>query len=120
MTLQDAMTYQVYAVAGDTVNPDKFAAKIKSSLQEKGYTAYGIGKELVSFDDVPEEIDIIDLCIRADRGLALLKATQKSCKGVVVQPGAESPQLLAWLEEQKIPYIQSCLLIGLRDYPRQP
>ena len=118
MTLQEVMNQQVYAVAGDTVNPEKFAARIKSGLLEKGYTAYGIGKELKSFDQVPEEIDIIDLCLRADRGLELMKKTTKKCKCVVIQPGADSPELLAWLEKQQIPYLQSCLLVGMKEYPR--
>ena len=118
MTLQDAMNQQVYAVAGDTLNPDKFAAQIKTGLQDQGYTAYGVGKELSSFDEVPEDIDIIDLCMRADRALALLKAAHKPCKGVVIQPGAESPELIAWLTEQQIPFIQNCLLVGMQEYPR--
>lgn len=119
MTLQEVMTQQVFAVAGDTCKAEKFAAKIKAGLLEKGYTAYGVGKELASFDDVPEEIDVIDLCIRADRGLALLKNTNKKCRCVVVQPGAESPELLSWLEQEKIPYLQSCLLVGMEQYPRK-
>ena len=118
MTLQDVMNRQVYAVAGDTRNPEKFAARIKTGLQEQGYTAYGVGKELASFDEIPENIDVIDLCIRADRGLELLKTTKKSYKAVVVQPGAESPELLAWLTEQQIPFLQDCLLIGMEQYPR--
>lgn len=118
MTLEEVMNQQVYAVAGDTLNPDKFAAKIKSGLLAAGYTAYGVGKELSSFNDIPEDVDILDLCIRADRGLALLQENQKPFKCVVIQPGAESPELLQWLDEQKIPYLQNCLLIGMQQYPR--
>ncbi len=119
MTLQEVMTRQVFAVAGDTLHPEKFAAKIKTGLLEKGYTAYGVGKELASFDDVPEEIDIIDLCIRADRGLELLQKTTKKYQCVVIQPGAASSELLAWLEAEKIPYLQDCLLVGMERYPRE-
>lgn len=118
MELREVMEQQVFAVAGNTVDPEKFAAKIKSGLLEQGYTAYGVGKELGSFNDVPEEIDVIDLCIRADRGLELLKAYRGTAKCVVVQPGAESPELLAWMEEQGVPYLQGCLLVGVRTYPR--
>ena len=119
MTLKEIMDQQVYAVAGDTSNPEKYAAKIKAGLQKNGYTAYGVGKELESFDQIPEEIDIIDLCVRADRGLELMKHTAKKCKCVVIQPGASSPELLDWLEKQKIPYLQGCLLVGMQEYPRK-
>lgn len=119
MTLQEVMAQQVYAVAGDTLNPDKFAAKIKRDLLEAGYTAYGVGKELASFNDVPGNVDILDLCLRADRGLALLKENRKPFRCVVIQPGAESPELLAWLEENQVPYLQGCLLVGLEKYPRR-
>ena len=46
MELKEIMNQQVFAVAGNTQNPEKFAAKIKSGLTRQGYTAYGIGKEL--------------------------------------------------------------------------
>ena len=118
MTLQEVMGQQVYAVAGDTTNPEKYAAKIKNALQAAGYTAYGVSKELTSFNEIPEEIDILDLCIRADRGLALLQENRKAFKCVVVQPGADSPELLAWMEQQQIPYLQGCLLKGLEQFPR--
>lgn len=118
MNLQEVMSQQVYAVIGNTENPEKFAAKIKARLLEQGYTAYGIGKQLSSLNAIPEEIDIIDLCARAETSLQLLKECQKPCKCVVIQPGAESPELLSWLETQNIPYLQSCLLDGMATYPR--
>ena len=119
MELKEIMSQQVFAVAGNTQNEEKFAARIKNGLIAQGYTVYGVGKELASFNDIPEEIDIIDLCIRPEAGLALLRENRKPCKCVVLQPGAESPELMAWLEEQHIPYVQNCLLVGMRTYPRK-
>lgn len=119
MELQEIMNQQVFAVVGDTLNPEKFAAKIKTGLLEQGYTVHAVGKELSSLNDIPGELDIVDLCIRADRGLALLQESRKTAKCVVIQPGAESPELLAWLEQQQIPHLQGCLLVGMRTYPRK-
>ncbi len=119
MELKEVMDQQVFAVAGDTQNPEKYAAKIKSGLLAQGYTAYGVGKELASFNDIPGEIDIIDLCIRPDRGLTLMKENLKAVRCVVLQPGADSPELLEWLAAENIPYLQSCLLVGMRTYPRK-
>jgi predicted CoA-binding protein len=118
MDLKEIMRQQNFVVAGDTTNPEKYAAKIKTGLAEKGYTAYGVGKELASINDVPGDIDIVDLCIRANKGLALMKENTRPFKCVVIQPGAESPELLGWLDENRVPYIQGCLLVGMKLYPK--
>lgn len=116
MTLKEVMDQQVFAIAGNTTTQEKPAGQIKAGLEAHGRTAYGVGKELASFNDIPEEIDIIDLCIRADRGLELMKENRKSFKCVVVQPGAGSPELLQWMDEHHIPYLEDCLLIGMKRY----
>lgn len=116
MELEQIMKQRVFAVAGDTINEEKYACKIKRELAEHGYTVYGVGKELKSFQEIQEEIDIIDLCINPARGLALMKDCKKACKCVVIQPGAESIELFAYLRERKIPFIEGCLLVGLRLY----
>jgi len=116
MELPQIMKEKVFAVAGDTLNEEKYACKIKKGLEEHGYKAYGVGKELTSFNEIPEEIDIIDLCINAVKGLKLLQECKKSFKCIVIQPGAESEELLAYLNEKNLPYIQGCLLVGLSLY----
>ena len=110
------MRQRVFAVAGDTLNPEKYAFKINHGLMDKGYTVHSVGKELPSFNDIPGDIDIIDLCINPARGLALIKECVKPFKCIVIQPGAESDELLSYLDEKKLPYIQGCLLVGLSVY----
>ena len=80
MDLKEVMQNQVFAVVGDTLNEEKYAYKIKKGLQEHGYQVYAVGKELASLNDIPEDIEIIDLCIHPAKGLALLKACEKSFK----------------------------------------
>ena len=116
MELKEIMDQNVFAVVGNTLDEEKYACKIKKAMLEHGYTVYAVGKELASINDVPEEIDVIDLCIHPVKGLALIKECRKSFKCIVIQPGAESPELLQYLDEQKLPYIQGCLLVGLREY----
>ena len=116
MDLKEIMRQRVFAVAGDTLNPEKYAFKIKHGLLDKGYTVHSVGKELPSFNDIPGDIDIIDLCINPARGLALIKECGKPFKCIVIQPGAESDELLSYLDEKKLPYIQGCLLVGLSVY----
>ena len=118
MDLREIMCQQTFAVVGNTLNQEKYAAKMKEGLLSQGYTVYAVGAELPSLNDIPEDIDIIDLCIRPDRGLALLRENRKPFRCIVLQPGADSPELLRWLEEQHLPYIHGCLLVGMRLYPR--
>ena len=49
MELKEIMALSRFAVLGDTLNPEKYAYKIKHALLEKGYTVYPVGKELASF-----------------------------------------------------------------------
>lgn len=119
MDLQEIMQQEKFAVVGDTIKSEKFAYKIKSGLLEQGYTAYGVGKELQSLNDIAEEIDIIDLCINPKRGLELMQENKKACKCVVLQPGASDDALKNYLKEKNIPFIDGCLLVGMKLYPKK-
>ncbi len=119
MTLSEIMNQKVFAVVGNTVNPEKYAYKIKAGLLAHGYEVYAVGKELQSLNDIEGEIDVIDLCIHPAVGLSLLRECKKTVKCIVIQPGAESEELLAFLDEQKLPYIQGCLLVGLSVYAKK-
>ncbi len=116
MDLQEIMEQKVFAVVGDTLNEQKYAYQIKHELIGNGYIVYPVGKELASLNDVPGEIDIIDLCIHPAKGIHLLKENKKSVKGVLIQPGAESEEIIAYLQQEEIPYLEGCVLVGLDLY----
>ena len=63
-----------------------------------------------------EVIDIIDLCIHPVKGLKLLQECKKNFKCIVIQPGASDEALLSYLNENNMPYIDGCLLVGLKLY----
>ena len=119
MNLEEIMQQNTFVVVGNTLNEEKYAYKIKNSLLENGYNVYSVGKELNSLNEIEEEIDIIDLCINAVKGLELIKDCKKKYKCIVIQPGAESPELLKYLEKEKLPYIEGCLLVGLSLYRKK-
>ena len=119
MDLKEIMQQNVFAVLGNTLDEEKYAYKIKTGLSKNGYTVYAVGKELQSLNDIPEEIDVIDLCIHPVKGLQLLKACKKPFKMIVIQPGAADEALYAYLKEQNVPYIDGCLLVGLSLYAKQ-
>lgn len=116
MELKEIMAQKSFVVVGDTVNEAKYAYKIKNELLKKGYTVYAVGKELASLNEVPGEVDIIDLCIHPAKGIKLLKENKRSVKGVLIQPGAESEEIIAFLQDQDIPYLEGCALVGLSLY----
>ena len=118
MDLKEIMQQQRFAVLGDTLNEEKYACKIKNGLRDKGYTVYPVGKELASLNDIEGEVDVIDLCIHPAKGLKLLQENKKPFKTIVVQPGASDEALVAYLEENKLPYIDGCLLVGLSLYTK--
>lgn len=118
MDLKEIMGYRRFVVVGDTLHEEKYAHRIKQGLIAQGYKVHAVGKELASLNDVPGEIDIIDLCIHPAKGIGLLKECKKPFKCIVIQPGAESGEIFAYLNEQGLPYVEACLLVGLRLYPR--
>ena len=118
MDLKEVMAQSRFAILGDTLNPEKYACKIKESMLSAGYTVWAVGKELQSLNDIQEDIDVIDLCIHPVKGLKLLQENRKPFKCIVIQPGAGSPELMAYLEENHLPYLEGCLLKGLAAYPR--
>ena len=116
MDQKEVMEQKNFVVVGNTLDEEKYACKIKNAMLEKGYTVYAVGKELASINDVPGEIDIIDLCIHPAKGIALLRECKKPFRCVVIQPGAESEEILTYLQEKNLPYLEGCLLVGLKLY----
>ncbi|MEA4988164.1 MAG: CoA-binding protein [Anaerovorax sp.] len=110
MDMLEILDQKTFVVVGDTLNEKKYAYKIKSSLLERGYKAFGVGKEKKSINEIAEEIDIIDLCINPIDGLKIIQECEKTFKCIVIQPHADNDALLSYLNEQNIPYIQGCLL----------
>lgn len=116
MQLKDIMKEKNFAVLGNTIDESTYAYKIKEGLISKGCTVYAVGKELKSLNDIEGDIDVIDLCINAHKGLELLKECKKPFKTIVIQPGASNEQLIQYLIDNKIDYIDGCLLVGIKLY----
>jgi len=116
MNLKEVMDQKKFVIVGDTLNEEKYAHKIKRKMIKNGYEVSSVGKELDSINDVEGDIDVIDLCINPVKGLALMKECNKGFKTVVIQPGAESPELTDYFKKNDIPYLEGCLLVGLREY----
>ncbi|NMD38177.1 MAG: CoA-binding protein [Christensenellaceae bacterium] len=119
MTLENVMSKNTFVVLGDTKSPEKYAYKIKNSLLKAGYNVYCVPKEIARLDDINDEIEVLDLVINPIQGIKFLKETNKKIGAVVIQPGAESDEIKRYLEEKNTPYIEACVLVGLRLYPKK-
>lgn len=116
MTLKEVMNLSNFVVVGNTINEEKYAYKIKNELIKTGYNVQCVGKELSSINDIDFEIDVLDLCINPILGLKYLQENNKNIKVVVIQPGAESTEIIDFLKTKNIEFLEACLLMGLSLY----
>lgn len=117
MTLEQIMKCKKFLVIGSTENKEKYAYKIKESLMEKGYIVNCVNKNN-PISLINDEVEIIDLCINPIIGLSILKEYKdlKKVKAVLIQPGAESEEIIEYLKEQNVDYLEGCALVGLALY----
>jgi predicted CoA-binding protein len=118
MDLKEIMEAKTFVVLGNTIDEDKYAYKIKNKLIEKNYNVYAVSKELKSINDVDADDFILDLCINPIKGLEYLKENKKKIKAVLIQPGAISDDIINFLNEKKIPYLEGCALVGISLYKK--
>ncbi len=116
MELKEIMNYKDFAVVGNTVVDGKYAKKIKDNLIHYGYNVSAVYKELKSLNDINFELDVIVLCINPHLGLEFLKECKKDYKAVLIQPGAESSEIIEFLKENNIPYLEGCALVGISRF----
>ena len=118
MDLNKIMQLNNFVVAGISFVLDKYAYKIKHELIKHGYNVACIDKEYANLNEIPFDIDVLDLCIHPAKGIKILKENQRSIKTVVIQPGAESPEILDFLQKSNIDHLEGCLLVGLSLYAK--
>ncbi len=98
-------------ILGDTVSEDKFAYKIKHAFINKGYqNLYCVDKEIDSLSNVPNNIDLLVLCMNPLKQIKLLTASTNSFANVLIQPGANSDEIEKWLSSNKITHYDGCIL----------
>jgi uncharacterized protein len=90
------------------------------ALIKAGYITEGVnpndttGGTNRSLKDVKFDIDVIDLCINPKMGLELIKdAVKLNINKVLIQPGAESAEILKYCCDNEITAIEGCALVEL-------
>jgi predicted CoA-binding protein len=117
------------AVVGASDNPSKYGSIIYRDMKRKGYRVYAVNpnRETVdgdaSFPDLeslPAPPDIIDLVVPAWTGIRVAReALALGHMGVWVQPGADSPQLIDFLQQNGFDYLaDACIMVESRRMKR--
>lgn len=121
MDIEELMKLKNWVVIGDVSNETKYANKILNKFKSMEYVVSGVhpkGGESIytTLKEVPYTIEAIDLCINAKYGIEFLKeAKELGVKNVLIQPGAESDEILKYCKENSINAIENCALIQLNN-----
>jgi uncharacterized protein len=123
MNAHDFMNYKSWAVAGDVLNSSKYAYKILNSLKGAGYNTVGVNprasseevyKSLIEAVNNAGNVEVLDLCINSKSGIEIVReAKELGIKYVLIQPGAESEEILNYCADNGIIAIEGCALVEL-------
>jgi len=113
------------AVVGATDNPMKYGSVIYRDLKRKGYSVFPVNpnrsvvdgdKAYPSLDKLPESPTIVNVVVPPSVTVRVLKKSlELGLKNVWLQPGAESPESLAFLQEHGFNYLaNTCIMIESR------
>jgi predicted CoA-binding protein len=113
------------AVVGATDNPSKYGSVIYRDLKRKGYAVYGVNLHrdtvdgdpaYASLEELPVAPTIVNIVVPPKATLHVLeKALELGLTNVWVQPGAESPEVMAFLTENEFNYLaNSCIMVRSR------
>jgi predicted CoA-binding protein len=126
MKAQELLDFKNWVVVGDVLNSSKYAHRILNSLSQEGFTVQGLnprdasGQLYKRLRDVPYRIDVIDLCINPITGLNIVKeAAELKIDKVLIQPGAESEDILEFCKDNGITAIEGCALVELSYFKRK-
>lgn len=126
MNAQELLEYKNWLVAGDIENKSKYAYRVKQTLKNEDFNVFTLNpyskSENVykSISEIKEKIDIIDLCINPKIGIEIVKeAYENNINKILIQPGAESEEILEFCNKNNILAIEGCALVEIAYYKRK-
>ena len=113
------------AVVGATDNVMKYGSVIYRDLKRKGYAVFPVNpnraevdgdKAYPSLDELPESPTIVNIVVPPTATIQVLKkCLELGLKNIWLQPGAESPESLAFLQEHGFNYLaNACIMVESR------
>lgn len=118
------------AVVGATDNPSKYGYVIYRDLKRKGYRVFAVNPRRSTVDSdpafndlqrLPEKPTIVNIVVPPSVAASILKESLKlGLMNVWLQPGAESPENLAFLQENGFNYLaNACIMVESRVQARK-
>ena len=115
------------AIVGATDSPRKFGSRIYLNLKWKGYRIVPVNptrdtvdgdRAYATLSDLPEAPDIVDFVVPPTRTLRILEeARELGYLSTWIQPGAENPAVVRYLDEHGFDYlVDDCIMV--RSCPR--
>ncbi len=113
------------AVVGATDDPTKYGSVIYRDLKRKGYAVFPVNpnrsdvdgdKAYPSLDQLPKTPTIVNIVVPPSVTVGILKkCLELGLNNVWLQPGAESPESLAFLQEHGFNYLaNACIMVQTR------
>ena len=122
------MSRPTVAVIGASTDRKKFGNKAVRAFQNAGFDVYQVHpsapeieglRAYASLDEVPlEQIDRVSLYVAPQVGLTVLdQVARKQVGEVWLNPGTESPEVVARAESLGLNVIQDCSILGVGQDP---
>ena len=115
------------AVIGASSNRDKWGNKAVRAFLQQGYTVYPVNpsepeveglKTYASIKDLPVRPHTVTVYIPPQRLLKIIPAiAERGCDELFLNPGTESPEVLAECERLGLNPIQACSIIAVGVSP---
>ncbi|MCH8873248.1 CoA-binding protein [candidate division KSB1 bacterium] len=113
------------AVIGATDNSSKYGHVIYRDLKQKGFTVYPVNPQRTSVDgdpafpnvgDIPGKPTMTNFVVPPSTTLKILQqCLDLALMNVWIQPGAESPEVIAFLQQNSFNYIaNACIMVETR------
>lgn len=118
------------AVVGATDNPSKYGYVIYRDLKRKGFRVFAVNPRRATVDSdtayknlrgLPEKPTIVNVVVPPPVAASVLRESlDLGLLNVWLQPGAESPENLAFLQENGFNYLaNACIMVESRIHPRK-
>ena len=115
------------AIIGASTNREKYSNRAVRAYRAEGYTVYPVNpnaeeieglKAYPSVLDVPGDIELASVYLPPKWGLRVADdIIAKGIPEVFLNPGAESPELVAKLEDAGVTVVQACSIIAVGGDP---
>ena len=122
------MAGKTVAVVGASADRTKFGNKAVRAFHDAGWTVFPVHPVLKEVEGLPaypdldalpvDCLDQVSFYVPPQIGLELLDQVQRKSVGEIwLNPGSESPEILARAEKLGLDVIQACSIIGAGRHP---